>query len=265
MVGQRHPHKNAARTSGVFHCVGTTRLTMSCDQIDESDPVKDLGCTTNIEVVNQFVSLDGQYVIDAGCGSLTFTRLLAEHALRVLAVDPDPIQAEQNRRTQLEDNIEFVETGADTLPAKNQTVDGVFFAYSLHHIPADLYSDVFAEVRRVLKPDGFMVVIEPLDCPLNQVMKLFHNEDREREAAWRALENLAAPAFRSGTTATYHNYAEYKSWDHFADHFANRSFNTLYADADVRNPAVQKAFEKHGGPNRRFQSPKRIMVLKGLK
>ena len=55
--------------------------------------IRDLGCITNIEVINQFVSLDGQLVIDAGCGDLGFTRLLAEQGARVLAIDPDPVQA----------------------------------------------------------------------------------------------------------------------------------------------------------------------------
>lgn len=204
-------------------------------------------------------------MIDAGCGGMAFTRPLADQGARVLAIDPDPVQAELNRAAEPIANVEFVETGADHLPVQSKTVDGVFFAYSLHHIPADIYQSVFDEVVRVLKPGGFLYVIEPIDCPLNEVMKLFHNEEQERAAAWRALEELAMPAFISAEVVTYHNFAQYDSWDDFAKHFGSRSFNTLYTEADIRQPEVKEAFERLGGPEHRFASPKQVMFLQGLK
>ena len=77
---------------------------------------KDLGCQTNLDVINQFVSLTGQFVIDAGCGSMVFTRSLLEQGAQVLAIDPDPVQAELNRTADPLANLEFVETGAEQLP-----------------------------------------------------------------------------------------------------------------------------------------------------
>ena len=87
---------------------------------------------TNLEVINHFVSLDGKFVIDAGCGSMTFTRLLLELGARVLAIDPDPVQAKLNRAAEPLANLEFVESGAELLPVESRSVDGVFFSYSLH-------------------------------------------------------------------------------------------------------------------------------------
>ncbi len=229
------------------------------------NPIQDLGCQTNINVINRFVSLPGKFVIDAGCGAMTFTRPLVDHGARVLAIDPDPVQAKLNRAATPIANLEFVETGAEQLPVSSGTVDGVFFSYSLHHIPARLYPQVFEEVIRVLAPDGFLYVIEPIDCPLNEVMKLFHDEDQERAAAWKALEQLAMSAFQSVQVVTYHHFTQYESWDDFATQFAGRSFNSLYTEADVRRPAVQKAFERLGGPAHRFSSPKQVMILQGLK
>lgn len=226
---------------------------------------KDLGCITNIEVINQFVSLAGRHVIDAGCGDMTISRQLAENGANVLAIDPDPVQAELNRAALPIQNIEFAETGADSIPVEARTIDGVFFSYSLHHIPQAIYPQVFGEVLRVLKPDGFLFVIEPMDCPWNDVMKLFHNEDREREAAWSALEELAVTSFTSAQAVTYHSFAQYESFDQFAKHFASRSFNSLYTEADVRRPEVEAAFDRLGRPDYRFQSPKQVMILKGPK
>jgi ubiquinone/menaquinone biosynthesis C-methylase UbiE len=169
--------------------------------------VKDLGCVANVDVINQFVALEQQFVIDAGCGNMTFSRHLSDLGAKVLAIDPDPVQAEINRASEPIRNLEFVETGADRLPVASGAVDGVFFSYSLHHVPADLYPRVFEEVLRILKPSGFLYVIEPIDCPVNEVMKLFHNEDRERAAAWKALEQLADSTFTSMQVVKYHSYS----------------------------------------------------------
>ncbi len=204
-------------------------------------------------------------MIDAGCGDMTFTRPLVEHGARVLAIDPDPVQARLNRAMEPLENLEFVEAGAELLPAADHTVDGVFFAYSLHHVPAEHFSGVFSEVRRVLKPDGFLFVIEPADCPLNQVMRLFHDEDTVRAAAQQALLDLGVPAFQASRQFTWHNWVQFDSWEAFVEHFASRSFNTIYTEADIRRPEVRKAFDELGGDEHRFQSPKQVMLLQGPK
>ncbi len=223
--------------------------------------VHDLGLITNVEVLKRFVSVEGRFVIDAGCGGLTWTRHLSDQGARVLAIDPDPVQAELNRAADPIPNVEFEEAGAEQIPLDRCSVDGVFFSYSLHHIPARIHPRVFEEVRRVLKPEGFLYVIEPADCPINEVMKLFHNEDRERAAAWKSLEQLADDSFRSAQVVTYHGYSQYDSFDDFAGQFSNRSFNSLYTEAEVRSPEVQEAFERLGHPDYRFKSSKRVMYL----
>ncbi len=120
---------------------------------------RDLGCTTNAEVIQRFVSLKGKHVVDAGCGSMAFTRIPAGAGANVLAIDPDPVQAELNRAETLP-GIAFAETGAEQIPAEDNSVD----------------------------------------CPLNQVMKRFHDEDIERAAAWISLETIAIPMFGMKTS-----------------------------------------------------------------
>lgn len=226
--------------------------------------IKDLGFTKNIEVVESFISLSGKRLLDIGCGAMAFSKELATKAQHVLAIDPDSVQAAKNLASGIPSNVKFVECGADTLPANDNSLDGVFFAYSLHHVPAEIYPAVFKEIQRVLKPDGFLYVIEPIDCPWNQVMKLFHNEEVVRAAAQRALRELAIPAFKSYQEVTYHGESHYDSFEEFADFFCAKAFNTTYSESDVRAPAVREAFNKHAGPNGRFESPKQVMYLQDL-
>lgn len=224
--------------------------------------MKDLGLISNLEVTQSFVNLPGKTVVDVGCGDMTFSKILAEAGAHVLAIDPDPVQAEKNRKAQPTNAIRFEESGADAIPAEDHSVDGVFFSYSLHHIPAELYSLVFEEVVRVLKPGGFLYIIEPTDCPLNQVMMLFHDEQAERAEAQAALHTIAKPHFESAEEVIYHSMRQFESFDDFADHYSSRSFNTLYSDEDVRSETVRDLFEKNGAPNYSFKAPKQVMVLK---
>lgn len=224
-------------------------------------PCTDLGCTTSIEMITDCLSLGNKRVIDAGCGSMAFTRPLLEHGAHVLGIDPDPIQAALNRAAAATPHLEFVETGAENLPADDRSIDGIFFSYSLHHISAHLYPAVFSEAFRVLRPDGFLCVIEPMACPLNDVMKLFHDEDRERQEAQQALREFAVPAFKTVQIFTYHSFTQYASFEKFAEHFSDRSFNDLYDADDLQRPEVRLAFERLGQPDYRFQSPKQAMIL----
>ena len=54
----------------------------------------------------------------------------------------------------------------------------------------------------------------------------FTMKTAERAAAWQALEDLAA-SFQSAEAVTYHSFAQYESFEHFAKQFAGRSFNGL--------------------------------------
>lgn len=224
----------------------------------------DLGFSSNVEVLQQFVDLKGKYVVDAGCGSMIFTKHLSGLGASVLAIDPDPVQAELNREGEPIPNVEFVEAGADKLPAEDRSVDGVFFSYSLHHVPSEVYPQVFSEVFRVLKPGGFLYVIEPVDCPSNQVMILYNNEERERALAQEVLQEVAKPAFETCKYVRYHGVTKYESFEHYAEHYSNRSFNT-YQPEKVWSDEVREAFEKHGSPDYEFESPRVVAFFNGLK
>jgi len=222
----------------------------------------DLGPTTSIDVLREHIPLAGRSVIDVGCGDMSFSRQLVDAGASVLAVDPDAVQAATNRGLDPIEGLQFVEAGADALPTAAGSMDGVVFSFSLHHVPAEAYPAVFAEVRRVLRPGGFLCVIEPIDGALNQLMRHFHDEDAVRAAAQAALVDLAVPAFRTHVSFRYHSHIEYESFDAYAAAHARRSFNSGYTEADVRRPEVAATFERLGAPSYRFESPKLMMLLR---
>lgn len=225
-----------------------------------------LGERKNADVLKQFVDLQDKKVIDIGCGDLTFSKILVDQGAEVLAIDPDPRQAAINRASAPIAHLRFEEAGAEHLPAEPESIDGVFFSYSLHHIDSSKYPSIFEELSRVLKPEGFVFVIEPIDCPFNQVMRHFHNEDAERAAAWDVLENSWAKAFQSSCAVEYHSIVLYDDFDAFAKRFGNRTFNPGYTYQDVVAEPVRAEFEKQGKPTENgieFSSPKRAVFLSG--
>jgi ubiquinone/menaquinone biosynthesis C-methylase UbiE len=228
------------------------------------DP-QDVGFTTSIDLVSRLVRLEGQAVVDVGCGDLTFSRQLAAHGARALGVDPDPAQAERNRAADATPGLTFRRADATALPVDDGSQDGVFFSFSLHHVPAVLYPRVFDEVRRVLKPDGYLCVIEPVHGPLNEIMRLFHDEDQVRAEALRALAQLAVPTFESLACFRYHTYLSFASFDDYATQHGAKSFNPDYTEADVRRPEVEATFERLGAPDYRFESPKLLALLRGVR
>ena len=226
---------------------------------------KNLGHASNVEVLRQYVDINKKSVIDIGCGSMTFSRELSSEGAAVIAIDPDPRQAELNRSVDFDSRskIEFVEAGANSIPSDDRRQDGVFFCHSLHHIPANEYGKVFEEVRRVMKPDGFVYVIEPSGGPLNDVMRIFHDEEIARAAAWEALSQFAE-SFLNVNAIEYHTISKYRNWATFVENFASRSFNTDYSYMDICRPQVRKAFEANanrGASGYSFPANKRAVIL----
>ena len=123
---------------------------------------------------------------------------------------------------------------------------------------------MFDEIFRSLKPGGFLYVIEPTDCDGNEVMRLFHDEQKVRADAWQALHDFAVPRFESVDTVTYYSVTQFESWDDYADRYGSKSFNSSYTEADVRRDEVREAYERLAGPENQLVARKNAMALRGF-
>ena len=96
-------------------------------------------------------------VADIGCHTGQLARLLMEHPSvdKVVATDPSPAMAEAARAG----GCDAVAAPYDDLPYGEESLDGVFSAFALHW--ANDLPGVLARLRRLLKPDGLMVVALP--------------------------------------------------------------------------------------------------------
>jgi ubiquinone/menaquinone biosynthesis C-methylase UbiE len=151
-----------------------------------SDPQVKLAANEG-EILDQLLKLKGASVLELGCGKADKTRIVAQHAASVLALEVDEIQLARNLAISDLPNVRFAHGGAEQIPAADNSFDIVLMFKSLHHVPIDLMDLVFPEIRRVLKPGGIAYISEPVYAgDFNDILKLFHDEQAVREAAFAA-------------------------------------------------------------------------------
>ena len=102
----------------------------------------------------------GREVLDIACGEGYGSALIARHAARVTGADIAPAAiAHARTRYAARPNLDFREADCAALPFADASFDVVVSFETLEHIaPQDAFLD---EVRRVLRPGGFVV----LSCP----------------------------------------------------------------------------------------------------
>ncbi|MGM0477542.1 MAG: class I SAM-dependent methyltransferase, partial [Pseudomonadota bacterium] len=143
------------------------------------------------DVYTDLLPLDGAHVIELGCGGAAHTRAIAGtgRPASVLACEVDTIQHGKNvEADDVPDTVTFTCSGAEAIPAADDSADAVVMFKSLHHVPVEAMDAAMAEVARVLRPGGLAYISEPVFAgDFNEVLRLFHDESEVRRAAFEAV------------------------------------------------------------------------------
>jgi ubiquinone/menaquinone biosynthesis C-methylase UbiE len=204
---------------------------------------KHLGELSDIQVVHSLLEIQGLALLDLGCGPAKATELLAESALSVHGIEPDPVQAQANQDKSPVPGLTLSQGYAQSLPQADDSVDGVFFFRSLHHVPMDAMDQALAEAQRVVRPGGFVFVLEPSTRGAHTALMLpFHDETQVRGAAQQALARAERELFQSRAQFECLQHSRYESFAQLVERFSSMSFNSIKA-ASVDQPAVREAFQ----------------------
>jgi SAM-dependent methyltransferase len=95
-------------------------------------------------------------VLDLGCGRGFWLRRIASAGLQVVGVEPDPARARMAGAV-----APVVVAAGANLPLADASVGTVWCLHVLHHL--DEPAAVLAEVRRVLRPDGRLLLAESVE------------------------------------------------------------------------------------------------------
>lgn len=112
--------------------------------------------------LTQKVGIKGKVILDIGCTDGWFCeQALAMGAKKVYAIEPDPakITGAKNKAPKA-----IITQGiAETLEFRDRSFDRVFLLDVIEHVSKNSESQVFAEINRVLKKGGKLLISTPFD------------------------------------------------------------------------------------------------------
>ncbi|NKI36079.1 class I SAM-dependent methyltransferase [Wenzhouxiangella sp. XN79A] len=145
-------------------------------------------------------------VLDCACGEGYGSHLLADAAKSVVGVDVDPKAVAHARRRYSADHLSFQQADALDLPFDENRFDVVVSFETLEHLAE--HDDLLAGFRRVLKPDGVLLLSSP-DKRTYSDLTGYDNEFHVRELYRDELEALLGrhfPNYRlSGQKLMFHS------------------------------------------------------------
>src|SRR5882672_668997 len=142
-------------------------------------------------------------VVEIGCGTGAFARVLAQRAEHVLALDlsPEMIRIARERSAKFP-NIDFQLADVRDLPLHIGRFDCIATIATLHHLPL---SEIYLKMKAALKPGGVLLVLDLFESaglldslsnllaiPVSVSLRLIHQgrllPRREVRDAWAAHE-----------------------------------------------------------------------------
>jgi SAM-dependent methyltransferase len=157
--------------------------------------------TTDLQVLEQLVALDGRDVLDVGCGGGALVRGLVARGARAVGLEISEQQLGDAGATGIG---RFVVGRAEDLPLDDDSLDVVLFMRSLHHVPESSMLPALVDARRVLRPGGVVYVAEPLaEGDYFELVRIVDDETDVRAAAQRALAECEQAGLERMRTLEY--------------------------------------------------------------
>ncbi|WP_332871364.1 class I SAM-dependent methyltransferase [Rhodoferax ferrireducens] len=219
-----------------------------------------------LDFLQSLVGLDQHpRIIELGCGAAQLSRQLLARcpACEVTGLDVDERQNAKNLLNP-QGRLNFVQAGAQSIPFEAARFDLALMLKSLHHVPLDQLSQALAEVRRVLRPKGLLYVSEPVFAgALNEVMRLFHDEEVVRAAALRGVqEAVSSGAWDQIAEMFFDMPVHYRDFAEFEQRMIGVTFVNHRLDATTLQ-AVRARFEAHmRADGAHFVRPMRVNLLR---
>jgi ubiquinone/menaquinone biosynthesis C-methylase UbiE len=154
------------------------------------DPVMSLlgGDSARRELVEQSEIQSGYRVLDIGCGTGSLAVLISRlHPdTEVIGLDPDPkaLSRAKRKAQRAAVSARFDLGPSGELPYQRACFDRVFSSFMLHHLGSDEKRSTLKEVRRILKPNGSLHVVDlggPESRADGLLARLLHSADQVRE------------------------------------------------------------------------------------
>lgn len=107
----------------------------------------------------------GEKVLDVGCGTGTLAIMAKQRSHASVQIHgqdaaPEMIERARQKARRSGVDVDFKPGLAEAISFPDNTFDLVMNSLMVHHLPGDLKSKAFAEMYRVLKPGGRLLIID---------------------------------------------------------------------------------------------------------
>lgn len=138
----------------------------------------------------------GKRVLDIACGEGYGSRILGRSAQSVIGVDisPEAVQHAQAAYSQ-QNNLSFKQGDAAEIPLPSQCVDVVVSFETIEH--HDRHAEMLSEIRRVLTPNGLLILSSPNKRIYSDLAGGNHNHFHVKELYFDELDELLKQYFSS--------------------------------------------------------------------
>ncbi|MEN6585575.1 MAG: class I SAM-dependent methyltransferase [Sulfuricella sp.] len=218
------------------------------------------------DIYEQLLPLEGADILELGYGKAEKTRAISQSgkARSITALEVDEIQHTANLRSNDLANVSFGLGGAEAIPAADESFDIVLMFKSLHHVPVERMDHALAEICRVLKPGGLAYFSEPVFAgEFNEILRLFHDEQAVREAAFSALERaVVSGKFELASETFFSTPSHFETFEHFEERILNVTHTEHRLSPDLYQE-VRERFMRHMTPlGADFATPLRVDLLR---
>lgn len=228
-----------------------------------------LPISSDRELIAQHLPLNNTTLLELGCGTAFATRKISEAypTVKIIATEVDRIQHEKNLQVTDLPNVSFRYGGIEAIDAEDASIDAVIMLKSLHHVPVELMDQGFSEIARVLKPGGLAYISEPVYAgEFNEILRLFNDEKRVREAAFAAIERaVTSGKFELSEEIHCNSVSRFEGFNDFEQRILGATHSNFDVD-DALFEQVKAAFTPHIGSDgiAEFHNPLRVDILRRI-
>jgi SAM-dependent methyltransferase len=215
------------------------------------------------EVLRATATFGGRKVLEVGCGDGRLLAWLVRQGSHPIGLDPSAAQLERARISA--PGVPLVVGRGETLPMASGQIDLVLYLNSLHHVPLSAQWQAASEAARVLRPEGQLLVVEPLaEGEYFALLRPVDDETEIRREAYRVLQAAGAVGLRMVSELCYSLPVVEASSQSMRARFLAVDV-TRAAALDRAMPELERLFASSGTPaegGRAFLQPMRLNLLR---
>lgn len=218
----------------------------------------------NADVLKSTLDLKGKKVLDVGSGEGHLTRMMTKEGASIIGLECTARQLEKATSYEKVGDETYVDAVAQSLPFDEQSFDIVVFFNSLHHIPVEDQFTALTEAVRVLTPNGYIYISEPIaEGPHFELLKPIDDETYVRAKAYEVIKRYEEAGLSWIAEEIYNHPVRRKSFEEMRDKLTgpNPEREKIFVEQEKELREAYDRLGTHKDGYTYFDQPTRMNLL----